>query len=46
LVIGALISVPFSTIIVKKTPTKILKIAIGVLTLVLGTYTLANLFIF
>jgi len=43
LVIGAMLSVPFSTLIVKKMPTKSLKISIAVLTLVLGAYTLIKL---
>jgi len=46
LVIGALLSVPFSTFIVKKLPTKTLKIAIGTLTLILGTVTLIKVFYF
>ena len=43
LVIGAMLSVPFSTLIVKKMPTKGLKISIAVLTLALGAYTLIKL---
>jgi len=43
LVIGAMLSVPFSTFIVKKMPTKSLKISIAVLTLALGAYTLIKL---
>lgn len=46
LVIGALLSVPFSTSIVKKLPTKTLKIAIGALTLTLGLVTLIKVFCF
>ncbi len=46
LVLGALLSVPFSTFIVKKLPTKTLKITIGVLTLVLGLVTLIKVFYF
>lgn len=46
LVIGALLSVPFSTIIVKKLPTKTLKIVIGALTLILGLITLIKVFCF
>lgn len=46
LVIGALLSVPFSTFIVKKLPTKTLKIAIGALTLTLGLVTLIKVFCF
>lgn len=44
LVIGALLSVPFSTFIVKKLPTKTLKISIGMLTLILGLVTLIKVF--
>lgn len=40
LIIGAMLSVPFSTVIVKKLPTKTLKIIIAVLTIILGAYTL------
>ena len=43
LIIGALLSVPFSTIIVKKLPTKALKISIGILTLILGIVTLIKI---
>jgi len=43
LIIGALLSVPFSTIIVKKLPTKALKISIGILTLILGIITLIKI---
>ena len=46
LIIGALLSVPFSTFIVKKLPTKALKIAIGTLTLILGSVTLIKVFCF
>ena len=46
LIIGALLSVPFSTFIVKKLPTKTLKIAIGTLTLILGSITLIKVFYF
>jgi len=46
LIIGALLSVPFSTFIVKKLPTKTLKIAIGTLTLILGSVTLIKVFYF
>ena len=46
LIIGALCSVPFSTMIVKKLPTKSLKIAIGLLTFILGIVTLIKVFIF
>ena len=46
LIIGSLISVPFSAFIVKKLPTKILRIAIGVLTLILGLMTLIRVFYF
>ena len=45
LIIGALISVPFSAYIVKKIPTKALKIAIGTLTLILGIVTLIKIFL-
>jgi len=44
LIIGALLSVPFSTLIVKKLPTKTLKISIGVLTIILGIVTLIKIF--
>ena len=40
LVIGAVLSVPFSAFIVKKISTKALKITIGLLTFILGLYTL------
>ncbi len=46
LIIGALLSVPFSTFIVKKLPTRTLKIAIGMLTLILGLVTLVKVFYF
>jgi len=46
LVIGAMLSIPFSTFIVKKLPTKTLKIAIGVVTLILGLVTLIKIFYF
>jgi len=46
LVIGAMLSIPFSTFIVKKLPTKTLKIAIGALTLILGSVTLIKVFYF
>jgi uncharacterized membrane protein YfcA len=46
LIIGALLSIPFSTLIVKKLPTKTLKIAIGALTLILGLVTLIKVFYF
>ena len=46
LIIGALLSVPFSTFIVKKLSTKPLKIAIGTLTLILGLVTLIKVFYF
>jgi len=46
LIIGAMLSVPFSTFIVKKMPTRSLKIAIGVLTVVLGLVTLIKVFYF
>jgi len=46
LVIGALLSVPFSAFIVKKLPTKFLKISIGLLTLILGIVTLIKIFYF
>jgi hypothetical protein len=44
LIIGALFSVPFSTVIVKKMPTKSLTIAIGILTTVLGIVILIKVF--
>ncbi len=46
LIVGALLSVPFSIFIVKKLPTKTLKIAIGTLTLILGSVTLIKVFCF
>jgi len=45
LMIGAMLSVPFSAFIVKKLPTKALKISIGILTLVLGIVTLVKVYI-
>ena len=46
LIIGAILSVPFSTFIVKKLPTRTLKIAIGILTVTLGSITLIKTFCF
>jgi len=46
LIIGAILSVPFSAFIVKKIPTRTLRIAIGVLTLTLGLVTLIKVFCF
>ena len=46
LIIGALLSVPFCTFIVKRLPTKTLKIAIGTSTLILGVITLLKVFYF
>lgn len=46
LIIGALLSVPFCTFIVKEISTKILKISIGTLTLLLGVVTLIKVFYF
>jgi hypothetical protein len=46
LIIGALLSVPFCTFIVKKISTNILKISIGTLTLLLGMVTLIKVFYF
>lgn len=46
LIIGALLSVPFCTFIVKEISTKILKISIGFLTLLLGVVTLIKVFYF
>jgi hypothetical protein len=43
LVTGALISIPFSTILVKNIPTKSLKLAIGLITLTLGAITIFKL---
>ena len=43
LIIGAVLSVPFSTFLVKKIPTKKLKIAIGLMTLSLGLFTLTKI---
>jgi len=45
LVIGALLSVPFSAYVVKKIHTKTLKVSIGLITLVLGLITMIKLFI-
>ena len=45
LVIGAMLSVPFSTLIVKRLPSKALKLSIAVLTIVLGLYTLYNIYL-
>ena len=45
LIIGALLSVPFSALVVKKIPTKTLKITIGLITLILGLITLIKLFL-
>ena len=44
-IIGALLSVPFSAFVVKKIPTRTLKITIGLITLVLGLITLIKLFL-
>jgi len=44
IVIGAVLSVPFSTISVKNIPERKLKIAIAFLTITLGTITLINVF--
>jgi len=44
LIVGALLSVPFSTFIVKKLPTRTLKIIIGALTFILGLVTLIKIF--
>jgi len=46
LIIGAILSVPFSTFIVKKLPTRTLKVAIGILTVILGSITLIKIFYF
>jgi len=46
LIIGALMSVPFSAFIVKKLPTKSLKISIGIITLILGVVTLIKIVYF
>jgi uncharacterized membrane protein YfcA len=43
LLIGAMLSVPFSTFIVKKIPTRKLKISIGVMTVLLGLVTLIKI---
>ena len=45
LIIGALLSVPFSALVVKKMPTSTLKIVIGLITLTLGLITLIKLFL-
>ena len=45
LIIGALLSVPFSVFVVKKMPTRTLKITIGLITLILGLITLIKLFL-
>lgn len=45
LVIGAILSVPFSAYVVKKMPTRALRIAIGLITLVLGLITIVKLFL-
>ncbi len=44
LIIGAMISVPFSAVIVKKLPTKILTLSIAAITIILGVVTIVNLF--
>lgn len=44
LMIGALASVPMSALTVRKLNTKLLKYAIGILTIALGTWSLINLF--
>jgi len=46
LIIGASISVPFSALIVKKLPTKALKISIAIITLILGGVTLIKVLYF
>jgi len=46
LVIGAMLSIPFSALIVKNLPTKALKISIGIITLILGALTLIKVFYF
>ena len=46
LIIGAILSVPFSAFIVKKLPTKALKISIGLITLILGIVTLLKVLYF
>jgi uncharacterized membrane protein YfcA len=43
LIIGAMFSVPFSAIIVKKIPTRKLKIAIGLMTILLGLFSLIKI---
>jgi len=45
LIIGALLSVPFSAFVVKKMPTRTLKITIGLITLFLGLITIIKLFL-
>lgn len=45
LIIGALLSVPFAAFVVKKMPTRTLKITIGLITLVLGLITILKLFL-
>jgi len=45
LIIGAMLSIPFSTLIVKKLPSKALKLSIAILTIVLGAYTLYNIYL-
>jgi len=45
LVIGAMLSVPFSTLIVKRLPSKALKLSIAILTIILGLYTLYNVYL-
>ena len=45
LIIGAILSVPFSALVVKKMPTRTLKIIIGLITLVLGLITIIKLFL-
>lgn len=45
LIIGAMLSIPFSTFLVKKMPTKTLKLSIAVLTIALGLVTLAKVWI-
>ena len=46
LILGALASVPFSALIVKKLPTRSLKLVIGILTFILGSITLIKVFYF
>jgi len=45
LIIGAILSVPFSAFVVKKMPTRTLKVTIGLITLVLGLITIIKLFL-